>query len=144
MLRVSTDLGSGIFMVTTATGSLLWGIQPSDKSLPFHEQPITTQIQPNSNCLQPKVMLCARYIKFVKTLTSSTKSAVRFLSRLYQNDLRTVLLYMLHCATVHFYFYFFWHQFKMLTFLKYTSNISNIYSSTCFCSHFHSFCPSKL
>ena len=36
-------------------------------------------------------MLCARYIKFVKTLTSSIKSAVRFLSRLYQNDLRTVL-----------------------------------------------------
>ena len=48
-------------------------------------------IEPISNCLHPKVMLCARYIKFVKTLTSSTKSAVRFLSRLYQNDLRTVL-----------------------------------------------------
>ena len=46
-------------------------------------------------------MLCVCYIKFVKTLTSSTKSAVRFLSRLYQNDLRTVLCKTLEMENIH-------------------------------------------
>ena len=43
-----------------------------------------------SDCLHPKVMLCARYVKFHKSLTSSRKSCVRFLSKLKEEDLRTV------------------------------------------------------
>ena len=44
-----------------------------------------------SNCLHPKVMLCSRYVKFYKSLNSSSKSSVRFLSKLKEHDLRTVL-----------------------------------------------------
>ena len=43
-----------------------------------------------SNCLHPKVMLCSRYVKFHQSLISSKKSSVRFLSRLLENDRRTV------------------------------------------------------
>ena len=43
-----------------------------------------------SNCLHPQVMLCSRYVKFYQSLISSKKSSVRFLSRLLENDRRTV------------------------------------------------------
>ena len=46
-------------------------------------------IEAISNSLHPKVMLCARHVKFHKTLTSSKKLSVRFLSRLVEDDLRT-------------------------------------------------------
>jgi hypothetical protein len=48
-------------------------------------------IETVSDCLHPKVMLCSRYVKFHKSLTSSRKSSVRFLSKLKEHDLRTVL-----------------------------------------------------
>ena len=44
-----------------------------------------------SDCLHPKVMLCSRYVKVYKSLTSSRKSSVKFLSKLKEQDLRTVL-----------------------------------------------------
>ena len=48
-------------------------------------------IEPVSQCLHPKVMLASRYTTFVKSLTTSKKFTVRFLVRLFQNDLRTVM-----------------------------------------------------
>ena len=44
-----------------------------------------------SGCLHLKVMLVSRYITFYKTLISSSKIRVSFLSRLIENDIRTVL-----------------------------------------------------
>ena len=43
-----------------------------------------------SDCLHPKVMLCSRFVKFQKSLTGSRKPCVRFLSKLKEQDLRTV------------------------------------------------------
>ena len=44
-----------------------------------------------SGCSHPKILLLSRYVKFVKSMTSSLKPAVRFLSSLCQDDRRTVL-----------------------------------------------------
>ena len=43
-----------------------------------------------SDSIHPKVMLCSRYVKFHKSLVTSKKSPVRFLSKLKEEDLRTV------------------------------------------------------
>ena len=43
-----------------------------------------------SDSTYPKVMLCSRYVKFHKSLVTSKKAPVRFLSRLIEKDLRTV------------------------------------------------------
>jgi hypothetical protein len=47
-------------------------------------------IETVSDSLHPQVMLCSRYVKFHKSLTSSKKPSVRFLSKLKEQDLRTV------------------------------------------------------
>ena len=44
-----------------------------------------------SSHLHPKIMLASRYIMFYKSLVNSSKLCVRFLSRLNENDKRTVL-----------------------------------------------------
>ena len=47
-------------------------------------------IETISDSIHPKVMLCSRYAKFHKSLVTSKKTPVRFLSRLIEHDLRTV------------------------------------------------------
>ena len=44
-----------------------------------------------SGCLHPRVMLASRLVTFHKSLVTSNKFPVRFLSRLNETDLRTVL-----------------------------------------------------
>ena len=48
-------------------------------------------IEPISGCLHPKVMLAARYVTFYKSLVNSSKFPVRFISRLKEQDRRSVL-----------------------------------------------------
>ena len=48
-------------------------------------------IEPLSECLHPKTMLCSRFIKFFQTLVSCRKPAVRVLGRLCEINSRTVL-----------------------------------------------------
>ena len=48
-------------------------------------------IETVSDCPHPKTVLSGRYVKFVKSLTSSNKSAVRYLSALCHDDRRTLL-----------------------------------------------------
>ena len=47
-------------------------------------------IEPLSQCLHPKIMLCSRFVKFYKTLTTCKKPAVRILARLCENNMQTV------------------------------------------------------
>ena len=44
-----------------------------------------------SGTLHPKVMLLSRYVRFHKTLITSDKFAIRFLSRLGETDNRTIM-----------------------------------------------------
>ena len=44
-----------------------------------------------SSCSHPKTFLLGRYVKFVRSLTSSRKPAVRYLASLCQDDRRTLL-----------------------------------------------------
>ena len=50
----------------------------------------TYLIETISECLHPKVMICARFVKFVKSLNNCNKSGIYFLIKLVQNDNRTV------------------------------------------------------
>ena len=47
-------------------------------------------IETISQCIHPKVMICTRFVKFVKALNMSSKSGICFLINLVQNDNRTV------------------------------------------------------
>ena len=49
------------------------------------------QIEPVSQCLHPKVMIASRYVTFYKSMVKSEKFGVRFLAKLNERDLRTVL-----------------------------------------------------
>ena len=53
-------------------------------------------IETISNCLHIQTLLCSRFMKFHLTLQDCNKSAVRLLSSLNQNDLRTVYGRNLH------------------------------------------------
>ena len=44
-----------------------------------------------SGCLHPQVMLSSRLVTFYKSLLNTTMFPVRFLARLNENDMRTVL-----------------------------------------------------
>ena len=44
-----------------------------------------------SGCLHPKVMLASRFFSFFKSLVNSPKFSVRFLARLAERDMRTVM-----------------------------------------------------
>ena len=48
-------------------------------------------IEPVSGCQHPKTFLSSRYVKFVSSLSSCNKSAVRYLASLCQGDNRTLL-----------------------------------------------------
>ena len=48
-------------------------------------------IEPMSGCLHPKVMLMSRLTSFHKSLVGSPKFSVRFLARLAEKDMRTVM-----------------------------------------------------
>ena len=48
-------------------------------------------VEPIAGCLHLKVMLASRYVTFFNSLVKSKKMPVRFLARMAQSDLRTVL-----------------------------------------------------
>ena len=56
-------------------------------------------IEPLSSCLHLKTILESRYVTFHKTLLASKKKPIRFLARLNELDLRTVLGRTLHKLT---------------------------------------------
>ena len=48
-------------------------------------------IEPLSACLHPKVMLLSRFVKFHQNLVESPKFSVRYLARITENDMTTVM-----------------------------------------------------
>ena len=88
---------------TSFYGSGLWDIFGSycdgfytawDRAIrQIYNLPWTTHrywIEIISDSIHPKVMLCSRYVKFHKSLVTSRKTPVRFISKLIEHDLRTV------------------------------------------------------
>ena len=53
-------------------------------------------IEPLSGCLHPKIMLASRFTSFHKSLVNSSKFCVRYLARLAECDMRTVMGRTLH------------------------------------------------
>lgn len=89
---------------TSMYGSNTWDILSSDCERLFRSFNVTVRnvynvdrcthrylVEPISGSLHLKVMLASRYVTFFHSLVKSKKMPVRFLARLAQSDLRTVL-----------------------------------------------------
>ena len=89
---------------TSVYGSNTWDILSSDCERLFKSFNVTVRnvysmdrcthrylVEPITGSLHLKVMLASRYVTFFNSLVKSKKMPVRFLARLAQNDLRTVL-----------------------------------------------------
>ena len=61
------------------------------QTLDLERQTHRNLIEPLSGCLHPKVMLASRLVSLYRALIKSPKFSVRFLARLAERDLRTVL-----------------------------------------------------
>ena len=89
---------------TSFYGSPLWDILGRDCDRLYKSWNVTIRqtlnlertthkylIEPMSGCLHPKVMLASRFLSFYKSLVKSPKFCVRFLARLGERDMRTVM-----------------------------------------------------
>ena len=89
---------------TSFYGSVIWDIYSKDCEKLFKSWNVTIRqifnlegnthrylIEHISGCLHPKVMLASRYVTFCKSLVNSSKFPVRFISRLKEQDRRSVL-----------------------------------------------------
>ena len=94
---------------TSFYGSSLWDLQSADCERIYKSWNVTMRnilnldrtthrymIEPMSGCLHPKVMLMSRLTSFHKSLVGSPKFSVRFLARLAEKDMRTVMGRTLH------------------------------------------------
>ena len=94
---------------TSFYGSGTWNIFSSDFEKLYKSWNVTIRqifgldwcthrylIEHISGCLHPKVMLASRYVTFHKSLVNCKKFPVRFLARINEGDLRTVLGKTLH------------------------------------------------
>ena len=88
---------------TSFYGSCLWDIYSSEIDRLYRswnvsvrnifKVPYTTHrylVQPLSDCPHPKTMLSSRFIKFMQSLVSSTKSSISYLARLVRYDNRSL------------------------------------------------------
>ena len=88
---------------TSFYGSCLWNIYSAEVDRLYRswnvsvrnifQVPYTTHrylVQPLSDCPHPKTMLSTRFIKFMQSLVSSTKSSISYLARLVRYDNRTL------------------------------------------------------
>ena len=94
---------------TSFYGSSLWDLLSADCERIYKSWNVTVRnifnldrtthrymIEPMSGCLHPKVMLASRFINFHKALVNSSKFCVRYLARLAERDMRTVMGRTLH------------------------------------------------
>ena len=90
--------------VTSFYGSPLWDIFSADCGRLYSSWNVTVRntfeldrtthrylVEPLSGSLHPQVMLASRLVKFHKSLVNSSKFSVRFLARIKESDLRTVM-----------------------------------------------------
>ena len=89
---------------TSFYGSNLWDIYSADVDRLFRswnvtirnvcKVPYTTHrylIEPLSECHHPKTMLTSRFVKFTKSLLTSSKPSIRYLASITRNDNRTLM-----------------------------------------------------
>ena len=89
---------------TSYYGSPLWDLCSADCNRIYSSWNVTVRnilhlertthrymIEPLSGCMHPKVMLASRYVGFYHGLVNSNKFSVRYLARLAERDMRTVM-----------------------------------------------------
>ena len=94
---------------TSFYGSPLWDLLSADCQRLYSSWNVTVRnvlnlertthrymVEPLSGCLHPQVMLASRYVSFYRGLLNSTKFCVRYLARLAERDMRTVMGKTLH------------------------------------------------
>ena len=94
---------------TSVYGSPLWDILSPDSERIYKSWNVTMRnifnlertthrylIEPLSGCLHPKIMLASRFTSFHKSLVNCSKFCVRYLARLAEQDMRTVMGRTLH------------------------------------------------
>jgi hypothetical protein len=94
---------------TSFYGSPLWDILSPDCERIYRSWNVTMRnifnierathrylIEPLSGCLHPKIMLASRFTSFYKSLVNCPKFCVRYLARLAETDMRTVMGRTLH------------------------------------------------